>query len=335
MLVSVLLPVRNAEATIERAVESVLRQSFRDLELLIGDDFSSDSTASLVKQFAQQDSRVRLVRSSARGLVPTLNELYALSKGSLIARMDADDESLSSRLEQQVSFLSNHETIGLISCCVADDESLSLGQGIREYIRWSNSLLTHEMITAARFIESPLIHPTVLFRREVAESYGVWREGDFPEDYELWLRWLAAGVRFEKLQQPLYIWNDVQGRLSRSDSRYRMEAFYSIKAPYLLEALNVELKERAVVVWGAGRESRRRIRPLQHDGLSVSAWIDVDPKKIGSKISGAQVLAPSYLEGPSSQFILTAVGNRGARNEIESYLIGNGYAPKRDFLHCA
>ena len=98
---------------------------------------------------------------------------------------------------------------------------------------WTNGLLTHEEIALARFVESPLAHPSVMFRRSLVERWGGYAEGAFPEDYELWLRWLDAGVRMEKLADPLLIWNDSPTRLSRRDPRYAAEAFYRVKARYL------------------------------------------------------------------------------------------------------
>src|SRR5207247_9233486 len=128
------------------------------------------------------------------------------------------------------------------------------------HVDWSNTLLSHQEISLARFVESPVVHPSVMFRRELIDRLGGYAEGQFPEDYELWLRWLEAGVRFEKLPEALLRWRDRDARLSRSDPRYDSEAFYRMKAIYLARWLAANNRHHPkIVVCGAGRLTRRRV----------------------------------------------------------------------------
>jgi hypothetical protein len=83
------------------------------------------------------------------------------------------------------------------------------------------------------FVEASVAHPSVMFRRELLEKYGGYRDGPFPQDYELWLRWLEAGVRFGKVDAELLTWNDPPQRLWRTDTRYSVEAFYAIMCRHL------------------------------------------------------------------------------------------------------
>ncbi len=104
--VSILLPVRNEERFLPAALDSIFRQTFTDWELVAVDDGSCDATPAILAGAAQRDPRVRVLRPSARGLVPALNAGLDACRAPLVARMDADDISHPRRLELQATFLS-------------------------------------------------------------------------------------------------------------------------------------------------------------------------------------------------------------------------------------
>lgn len=102
-LISVILPAYNAQGTLAEAIRSTLRQSHTDLELLILDDGSTDETGAIARTFADQDPRVRYLKRPHHGLTQTLNFGLNAAKGTWIARMDADDMMLPTRLEAQLN----------------------------------------------------------------------------------------------------------------------------------------------------------------------------------------------------------------------------------------
>ncbi|MBD3241517.1 MAG: glycosyltransferase [Chitinivibrionales bacterium] len=331
--ISVVMPVYNAAATLEAALASVLSQDEHAIDLIAVDDGSSDGSAELLERAAAADRRVRMLHQPHGGIVAALNAGLELSRGRYIARMDADDRSLPGRLSGQRRLLDTDMSTGLVSCLVAFDQE-EHNQGYRRYAEWTNSMITHEQIHRNRFIESPLAHPTVMFRRELIERHGGYADGDFPEDYELWLRWLDAGVRMQKVPSVLYHWRDPAGRLSRTDPRYRDEAFYRCKAHYLARLLHATVN-RPIWVWGAGRPTRKRAEMLASHGVTIAGYIDIDPRKIGQTLHGRPVRAPEQLPPPGEAFVLSYVGSRGARERIRAMLVGRGYEEERDFLCCA
>src|SRR5215471_9679183 len=108
------MPVYNAERYLEEAVSSVLTQTFTDLELLAVDDGSTDATPRILERLATQDSRLRILRCAHRGIVPTVLYGSRHARGAFIARMDADDVSLSQRLERQVATLESRSELGAV-----------------------------------------------------------------------------------------------------------------------------------------------------------------------------------------------------------------------------
>jgi glycosyltransferase involved in cell wall biosynthesis len=332
-VISILLPVFNAPNTIARAVDSLLAQTETDWELLILDDGSTDETPEILQALARRDPRIRVVTLPHRGITSTLNTGLPEARGELIARMDADDISLPDRLGRQREFLEAHPGIGLVSCRVLFGGDSTLNAGYGRYVDWINGLLTPEEIARHRFVESPLAHPSVMFRRELPEQFGGYSAGPFPEDYELWLRWLERGVRMAKVPEPLLVWDDPPSRLSRLDSRYSTDAFFRMKTSYLGRWLAEHNPHHPrVIVWGAGRLTRRRAGLLCSQDVKIEAYADIDPAKIGRSHSGAVVMRPEQLPPPGETFILSYVSVVEARAEIARWLDSHGYQIERDYL---
>ncbi len=330
------MPVHNEERFAGRAIDSILRQSERNLELLVVDDGSTDGTPELLRRLTQYDPRLRVIRQEHTGIVPALNHGLEHATGAYIARMDADDVSLPDRLRLQADFLDCNPEAGLVGSRVEYLGDARRNRGLALFVEWNNSLTEAADISLYRFVESPLIHPSVMFRRELPERFGAYRDGPFPEDYELWLRWMEHGVGMAKLRQPLLRWQERAGRLTRTDPRYSVEAFYRSKAPYLYRWLERHNPHHpSVIVWGSGRTSRRRLRFLTELGVRVEAFVDIDPRKIGYRIGGAEVIPPEDLPGPEHCFVLQWVASRGARAEIEAELQHRGFLRGVHSVPCA
>jgi glycosyltransferase involved in cell wall biosynthesis len=334
--ISVLLPVRNALATLPRAIDSIRTQTFCDWELVVVDDGSTDGSAQLLDSIATSDRRIRIFHTTHRGLVSALNAGLESARGEWIARMDADDESFPQRLAEQACRLESDPDLGVVGCRVEFGGDPCTAGGYARHVNWLNSVITPDQIALNRFIESPFAHPSVLFRRACVDVHGGYRDGPFPEDYELWLRWLEAGVRMAKIGSVGLRWNDPSQRLSRTDPRYAAEAFFQLKAGYLANWLRAHVSpDRPLLVWGAGRPTRKRAALLEFKGLSISGYIDIDPAKIGCRLQGRPVIAPSDLPSCSDTFVVGYVTNPGARDLQRAILQKRGYQEGRDFLFAA
>jgi glycosyltransferase involved in cell wall biosynthesis len=294
-----------------------------------------DASPALVEAAAIRDPRIRLLKSPARGLVAALNAGLAECRAPWIARMDADDRCLPRRLECQLGFAQVNPETEVMGCLVRFGGDRMASAGYARHVDWVNAQVTEDEIRSARFADAPFAHPSVMFRRTCPERWGGYRDGPFPEDFELWLRWTEAGARLAKVAEALLVWNDPPDRLSRTDTRYDAEAFFRIKAPYLAAELSRVRRGRPVWVWGAGRPTRKRVAYLEAEGVEIAGYIDVDPRKIGGRIGERRVLGPDQIPHLTQAFVLTYVASIGARAYAARVLEERGFGKGRDYLPCA
>jgi len=330
--ISIVMPVRNAAATLDAAIGSIRAQTLDSWELIIVDDGSTDGGLRQAEDHARVDPRIRVLSTPPRGIVSALIDGCAAATTPVIARMDADDLMRPRRLQRQWEFLDRHHGVDVVGTQVDFGGDPERAAGLAAYIEWSNGLLTSEQIRLARFVEAPVIHPTVAFRRSLIDSVGGYRETGEAEDYELWLRWMEAGVEFGKVPERLLVWNDPPTRLTRTDPHYATTQHARLRCRYLSAQLRSRDERRAIWLWGAGRVTRRRFDDLAAHGVTISGFVDIDPRKIGQRIDDRPVVAPEKIPPPSEVFVIAGVSARGAGTLIRDRLLAQGRREGTDFL---
>jgi glycosyltransferase involved in cell wall biosynthesis len=330
--VSIILPVCNAEKTLLTAVSSIFSQAYADWELILVENGSDDGTLNICRQLARKNNRVTCISLFEKGIAKALNEGIRHASYPFIARMDADDFSFPDRLEKQVRFLTENPEYGLVSGLVDMSGDGLRNDGYREYINQINSWISEDQLKQYRFIESPFPHPSVMFRKNIIDTYGGYSTDPIPEDYELWLRWFSKGVKMAKLPQTVIRWSDSPGRLSRTHAHYSKEAFDWVRYHYLAEYLrDIVSAGKHIYVWGGGKLAKHKLRRLQTQiPFSVKGIIDVKPKE---KLQRG-LIHFSEIPEPENTFIISLVSNRGVYREIEEFLLKRNYKPDRDFI-CA
>jgi hypothetical protein len=331
----VLLPVRDGGAFLEQCLASLERQTLTDLEVVAVEDGSGDGSAEVLAWWAGRDPRIRVVPGPAAGLVAALDTGLDGARAPLVARMDSDDVCHPRRLELQVGRLDRDPDLGVVSCLVRIFPRTRVAEGFRVYERWLNGLVTPAQIARERFVESPLAHPSVVVRRELLLAVGGYRDLCWPEDYDLWLRLLAAGARCAKVERRLLFWREHGGRLTRTDCRYAAARFVECKAHHLVRGPLAGCS--SVVVWGAGKTGRLLSRELLGLGAPIEAFVDIDPRKVGRRVRGRPVVAPEALPGllGPGTVVLAAVPARGARDLIRGHLDALGLVEGCGYWCCA
>jgi glycosyltransferase involved in cell wall biosynthesis len=206
--ISVLMPTFNNALFLPESIESILTQSIEDFELIIIDDGSDDSSADLLKGYAQKDRRIRVIRNEKNmGIVFSLNRGLKECRGEYIVRMDADDISLKNRLERQIEVMEADPGIAVLGGALSYIDASGNELGIIRRCTVNQSLI----------VQNPLLHPTVVIRKSYLTRYGFGylEKYRYAEDYFLWLQFSRVG-RLEAI-------NDIvlKYRLSNQATRVR------------------------------------------------------------------------------------------------------------------
>ena len=338
--VSIVMPVKRVDKYVTIAIDSILAQQDVDIELLIigaPEALNTDNAlAALLDKHYKNDSRVTLVARNKPGIVNALNTGLVHASGSFIARMDADDIAAPERLRTQLELAQTQSENTLISACVelfSDDHPVQAGN--RYYQTWLNQLCTPSAIRTSCFIESPMPHPAWFAHKSVWSAIGNYADGDFPEDYDFVLRAWLAGIPMAKPAQTLLQWREHPQRLTRTDSRYRREAFIQLKASALSSTeagLSLD-KGRAVWIAGTGRNARYWHDALEAQLVSVAGFVDFDGPDTQRQKRDKPVIGYSDLNKlRKDALIVTAISNPDARQQLCNWFADQHMVQGRDVI---
>ncbi len=339
--ISIVMPLRDGEPWLAQAIDSITGQSERDWELVVIDDGSRDGGLRLLEAQAAGDPRIRLARTepSERGIVSALNLGLRLARGRFLARMDADDLCEPVRLAEQRVLLESDAELLAAGCMVRAFPESALRDGMRRYLDWQNALVEPAEIARDRFVESTVLHPTLMLRTAELRRLGGWQAAEWPEDWDLLLRVLESGAQVAKVAQPLYRWRLHARQASRTDPRYSEDAFHRARSHYLGRELKRSLGGRELWILGAGPLGKRLGKSLADQGLPLAGFADIDPKKIGGSVAREArggvawpvVSMDDMLARDRRALAVAAVGQAGARERIRGWLIDAGWRETEDF----
>jgi glycosyltransferase involved in cell wall biosynthesis len=300
--VTVLMPVYNAGAYIAEAIDSVLKQTFTDFELLIVNDGSTDNTAEIIRSFS--DARIVVINQANKGIAAALNAGLSKAKSGYIARFDADDICLPERLQVQFNFLNDHP-------------EYVLAGGDAEYIAADGEHLfyftcvghTNEEITKKIYFQCPFIHSSVMYRKDaVIKAGGYSLHAHNFEDYFLWIQLKKYG-RFCNLRRRL-----IKVRFNPSsatiDEKWRGRVFRKLKRDIIRRG-NITKKEGDELLGIIKRQDIKKIKEGAYYAICAKKFLidNHQPKKARPLISKAISIHPyrwdnyalymlSYFPGP-------------------------------------
>lgn len=220
--VSVIMGIYNipSEEILKKSIESILNQTYKNIEFIIIDDGSNNETYSWAMNLTKDDSRVILRKNEKNlGLTKTLNIALGLATGDYIARMDGDDYCTYDRLERQIKYLNDNKNVNLVAC----NMNLFDEKGI-----WGEKK-SNEVITQNDFLfTSPLHHPTILTYKWCYEKVNGYKEKWYTsrnEDYDIFMRMYASGMKMRVMQENLYFYREDKNCYSKRKYKYRVCEF--------------------------------------------------------------------------------------------------------------
>jgi Glycosyl transferase family 2 len=262
--------------------------------------------------------------------VSALNEGLRDCTAPLTARMDADDVMHRERLTAQARVLDENPALSAVGSHVRLFPRSSLSPRLREYEHWLNGMRSDGDVRRDAFIECPVAHPTLMMRSNIAAL--AYRERDWPEDYDLILRALAAGMRIGVVPRRLVGWRNGTDTLSRTDPRYGIDRFTACKAHFL--AHGFLRAAPTYVLWGYGSTGRALRRALVVHSKAPSHIVEVKSGRIGQRIHGAFVVPHTGVAELRGERIVVSVARAGPRAEIRAALAALGFVEGQDFV-CA
>lgn len=215
-VVSVIMSVYNAEKHLNKAIESILDQTFTDFEFIIIEDCSTDNSLRIIEDYASKDSRIHLIKKlenkGTAGFIENLNIGIEKANGRYIARMDADDISFNTRFEKQINFLNNNPAIDLIGASIElideKDQHIEIWKAIRH----------HNDIVKRMPKNISLYHPVIMFRKESTKGYR--SKALFCEDYDMYFNMIFAGRKFANLHEVLLKYRILKTSISRKKNKF-------------------------------------------------------------------------------------------------------------------
>jgi glycosyltransferase involved in cell wall biosynthesis len=288
-LLSVLMPVYNAERYVAQAVESILDQTFQDFEFLIMDDGSTDRSLSILKRYAARDARIHLVSRSNAGYVSALNEMLLQAQGRYIARMDADDVALPDRFKHQVSFLQQHPDV----VCVGGAFELIDHKG-RFLVALKIGTTDAEIQQAALAGHGSICHPTAMMRRSALLKIGGYDETLMPaEDVDLWLKLGEVG-QLANLEKPVLRYRLHCHSVSAQAALFQREQARRA-CEFAWKRRNIKCEFEAANPWRPGRDAKSRYQFM----LQYGWWALSSGERSTAAIYGLKAIRviPYRLEG--------------------------------------
>jgi glycosyltransferase EpsE len=230
--VSVIMAVYNCEETVSEAIESILNQTYGDIQLIICNDCSSDNTGSIAKNYADKypDKIVFIENSQNMKLPFSLNHCLKYATGKYIARMDGDDYSYPERFSEQVKYLNEHGDIDLVGCAM---DTYCDG-------KITGKITSKPHPRGADAIKIPFAHATIMtyaYVYEVLNGYSLEKRAIRVEDADLWIRFFAEGFKGDNLQEAYYRVLEDERTMSRRKMRDRINGYKTIKFGVLLLGL--------------------------------------------------------------------------------------------------
>lgn len=316
--VSILIPVFNAEKYLEDCLNSILKQTYVNWEVIAVDDYSTDTSFDLLELFKRKDSRIRIFKNpNEKGILPALNYAAKYIQGNWVTRMDADDLMPEQKIEWLIKEAqSNVIVTGLVKYFSDKGE---LGRGYLNYEKWINRILQSPNPWNHLFEECIIPSPAWMMSTQDFEELGGFETGQYPEDYDFCFRLFQAGFKIKVCPKVIHLWRDHPGRSSRNQKEYADQNFFKLKVFYL-RALNIVNKNHPILLWGAGKKGKKLAALLKEEKIDF-IWSCNTPGKWGHQIKGVKIeKSIAALEQCAGGKVIIAVSGPSDKKQVKALL---------------
>jgi len=328
-LVSIVMPVKNASKFLSECLDSILKQTYVNWELLAVNDGSTDNSLEILTDYSSNDNRIKVFSNNGKGIIDALRLAYSKSAGNLITRMDADDVMSEDKLavlsSNSLSAGKGNIAVGLVKYF---SES-GVGEGFKNYEQWLNGLTLKGNNFKEIYKECVIPSPCWMVYRDDLEKCDAFNPSSYPEDYDLTFRFYLNGLKPIACEKVLHHWRDYPTRTSRTDEHYADNTFMEIKTHYFFK--NEYDSNKNLVVWGAGSKGKALAQLLIKRDIKFH-WICDNPKKIGKYIYDIKMLPLNTLDNIVNTQSIVTVANPKEQEGIRNYFEGRNQVSMKDFF---
>lgn len=329
-MISIVMPAKNAQPYLEECLESIVKQSFEDWELLVVNDHSTDNTEVVLNDYANNDERITVLKNKGNGIIPALKYAYENAQGTFITRMDADDIMPLHKLEFMKKQLEEYGEGSIATGNVSYFAKDKTGEGFLQYANWLNGLAKEGTQFDEIFKECVIPSPCWMLYRSDFDAIGGFDSPVYPEDYDLTFRMYEQQLTPIPVSEVLHFWRDHKARASRNDPNYADDTFTDLKVSYFFK-LNYN-KDKEINIWGAGRRGKKLAEALVKHEIPFK-WYCKNPEKIGKHIYHVLIEDFSTFSFTNDkQVLVTFSKNNLSNDELNNILPENKHVNKDYFF---
>lgn len=309
-LISIIMPVKNADAWLRECVDSIISQTHNAWELIAVDDHSTDTSSEILLGYAEKDDRIRVHTNSGKGIIDALNTALNDAKGTLVTRMDADDTMPPDKLEALFDVYQKHPN-SVITGKVKYFSNQPLSEGYSKYEHWLNQRCDHNDHWQWIYRECAIASANWL----TAKEYVVFEKDVYPEDYNAIFYWYKQKLPVISTNQITHQWREHPLRTSRNSDRYQQKSFFDLK---LKQFLNCDYNpSRPLALMGANQKYKLTAKWFKTQGIETEQIALDQLHKVGELID-PQILVCVY---PAEEL----------RDGIKDFLTGFGLKMGQDW----
>jgi len=313
--ISIIMPVYNAENYLDDCLQSIVEQSFTDWELIVVNDYSTDDSIKVIKEWCKKDQRLNYYQNLEKGIIPALNLAFENSTGKYITRMDADDLMPINKLElfsQQALKCPNSIITGKVSYFAAGQVS----DGYLRYEIWLNALVDSSAFWNSVYRECVIASPNWMVRRSCFEQSFSFSELRYPEDYDMVLKWYENEFEISPIHEVTHYWREHPDRTSRNSDHYQQKAFFNLKTQRFID-LELDFSEKIQLI-GAGVKGKLVASILNTNNISYD-WFDFNAQKRNQQ-SEKQIKELAAVKSGEKSILTVWPEDENLKNQVLEFL---------------
>lgn len=321
------MPSRNSEPYLPQTLTSIKNQSFKDWELIIVDDHSTDESLKIATDFSMIEQRCMVITNEGNGILDALHTGYKKSTGLYISRMDADDLMPVDKLDNMIRTFEQQEDHVATGYVQYFSDGV-LNQGYINYQNWLNALIDQERHYQEIYKECVIPSPAWMMHKSTFDKIGGFGN-NYPEDYDLSFRIYQNRIPIVGIKKIVHLWRDHAERTSRNSDTYAQNSFFDIKTKYF-ESIDYDAS-KPLVLWGTGKKGKEVARKLKKQSVEFT-WCTNNEKKIDHLIYDIQITAINTINFERELAVIIAVSGPEDQQFIQSFLAA--YPKIRTYWFC-